>query len=267
MSVYQYEDYRHFLKEWINQKPKNGYGLMSRIAKYLSISSVSVSHIFSGDRNFSEEQAIELAEFLGLTESESDYFLLLVQRARAGSKKLEQKYDRQLGKLRLQAQDLKNRVPAHREMNESAKAQFYSNWYYSAVRLLTSLDDCRDIESISEHLHMSRSRVSEVLDFLTTHGLCIEKNGLYGMGPSRTHIDAKSPLVAAHHRNWRLKATEHFENARDDELFFTGPMTLSEDSLLEIRQELTNLLARITKMIEPSKSEVLACVNFDLFRV
>lgn len=187
-----------------------------------------------------------------------------MQLARAGSKKLEIKYERQISALKYKAQDLKARVPDQLEMNDSAKAKFYSNWYFSGVRLLTSIEGFHNIDSIAEHLRLPKSRVREVVDFLLQYGLCIKSDGQIKMGIQRTHLDAKSTLVANHHRSWRLKAIESFDSLAENELFFTGPMTTSYETMIDIRKELT---ARVTKTVEPSKSEVLACINLDLFRV
>lgn len=267
MTIFDYADYKTFMKDWISTKPKGGYGQRGRIAKFLNISSVSASQIFTGDRHFTEEQGIELAEFLGFTEVESDYFLLLIQWARAGSVKLKKQCERQMAKLKKQAQNLKARVPTHTEMDENAKGQFYSNWYFSGVRLLTSIAGYDNIDTIAEVLNLPRTRVAEVVEFLLAHGLCIEKDERLQMGPQRTHLEAKSPLVSSHHRNWRLKAIERLSNIREDEMFFSGPMSLSHETMGEVRKELADVLARITKKVEPSPSEVLACVNFDLFRL
>lgn len=266
-SLFEYQNYKEFVLDWIASRPKNGRGQLSQIAKLLNISSVSVSYIFSGDRNLSEEQALELSEFLSFTEIESDYFLLLVQYARAGSFKLEQKFLKNLERLKKQAQNLKSRVPEHKEMSENAKAHFYSNWYYSGIRLLTSIPGYQQIDEISQYLNIPKPRVREVLDFLVEYSLCVENQSKFVMGPARTHIDAQSSLVASHHRNWRLKAIENYQHIENDELSFTGPMTLSNDDLIEIRKRLIETIADVSKIVEPSKSECLSCLNIDLFRV
>lgn len=266
-SVFDYENYRHFLKDWVKSRSRNGRGQMSAIAKYLNTSTVSVSYIFNGSRNLTEEQCLDLGDYLGLNENEADYFLLLVRHARAGSHKLEQKIRQQLLQLSIEAQKVKSRVPRHHELAKAEQEKFYSNWYYSAVRLLTSIEGYQSTDAIADSLRLPRTRAREVIDFLVNCGLCAGQDGSLRMGPQRTHIDAKSALVSRHHTNWRLKAIESVDTIRDDELFFTGPMTISEQTFSEIRSELVDLIARITKMVEPSKSEILACVNFDLFRV
>jgi hypothetical protein len=51
-----------------------------------------------------------------------------------------------------------------------------------------------------------------------------------------THIEDSSPLVARHHRNWRIKAMErHPVMKPKTELAYTAPMTLAESDVLKIR--------------------------------
>lgn len=55
--------------------------------------------MLSGVSHFSFEHAVAIARFLGLTETESDYFILLVHVAKAGSTELKQHYLNQLRKI------------------------------------------------------------------------------------------------------------------------------------------------------------------------
>lgn len=267
-SIFNYQNYTKFLCDWVEMRPSRGRGQISQMARHLGISSVSMSYVMNDQRDLSEEQAVELCEFLGLSEIESEYFLALVQFERAGTKKLEKIYQKKLEEIRARGGRVKNRVPAHQELDEKAKALFYSNWYFSGIRLLTSIDGQNNIKTIAETLGLPVSRVREVVEFLLVQGLCIEDENKLQMGPRRTHVDATSSLVASHHRNWRMKALEKI-NLSDDrgELFFTGPMTLSLETFEELKMMALEFIANKAKKVDPSRSEILACLNIDLFRI
>jgi uncharacterized protein (TIGR02147 family) len=265
--VFEFSKITDFLADWIARRPKGGFGQLSKIAKHLNISSVSMSYIMHGKRALSDEQAVELCSFLGLNELESDYFLLLAQKSRAGSHKLEARIDKKLQDIRTRAEDLRNRVPDHEVLDERAQAQFYSHWLYSAIRLSTSIEQLQDVNALAEHFDISADTARRIVDFLLQYGLCVEQNHKLKMGPQRTHLPANSPLISRHHTNWRLKSIEHADQIQKDELYFTGPMTLSEKTFQEIRSLLLDTLARTTQMIEPSKSEILACMSIDLFKI
>jgi hypothetical protein len=53
----------------------------------------------------------------------------------------------------------------------------------------------------------------------------------------------------------------------DEELFYTGPMTLSVETMREIRKDLIELIDKTVRKIEPSPAEELACMNIDWFKV
>jgi uncharacterized protein (TIGR02147 family) len=266
-EIYSFTNYKKFLMTRIRQMPGNGRGELSRIAKKLQTSSVAISQIIRGDRNLTHEQALEVADHFSLGELETEYFLLLVSHERAGTHKLKRHLSAQISKLQDRAQTLKARVPSQLEMNESARNQFYSQWYYSGVRLLTSIDGQNSVPAIAKMIGLPEGKIREILEFLLRYGLCIEENGNIQMGPRMTHLEATSPLVSRHHTNWRLKGIENMENLGPDELFYTGPMTLSLSSIKKIKTTLTRMIENVAKEVAASPSEQLACLNIDWFRV
>ncbi len=266
-SLFDFDDYKKYVHEWLLKMPHGGHGQLSRIAKHLSISSVSVSHVFNGVRDLSEEQAVEIAEFFGFSELEGDYFLLLVQLERAGSFKLKARVKTQITKVLVQAQDLKSRLTQDVEMDEAAQSQFYSNWFFSGVSLATSIEGLQSLESISKYLGLSRSKVREVLDFLLIYGLVEERKDGFHIGHKHTHLSAKSLLVSRHHANWRLKALENMNELSPEEIFYTGPMTMSVETMREIRRDIVELIDNVLKKVGPSPSEEIACLNIDWFKV
>jgi uncharacterized protein (TIGR02147 family) len=267
-DLFEYQDYRLFMRDHLATRPNGGRGQLTRIAEHLNTSSVLVSYVFNGSRDFSPEQALEVAEFLGLSDIESDYFCLLVQLARAGTHKLQMKIKAQLKKLRGEAQNFKARVAQDLELTDEAKARFYSSWAYSGVRLASSVESLQSVDAIANRLQLSRAHVREVLEFLIQYGLCIQDgNGGYRMGPKRTHLETSSPLITRHHTNWRLKAIENMEDAIPEEFFYSGPMAVSKDVMAELRKDIADLVLNMVKKVGESPSEELACLNIDFFKL
>ena len=268
-SIFQNSDYKVFVRAWIEAQPKKGRGQLLKIGQLLNVSSVSVSHIFSGPRHLTSDQALEVAEFMGLAEKETEMFLLLVERDRASTVKLKNRIQRDIEVKRRLAQDLKSRLPQDAHLDEAARAIFYSQWYYSGVRILTSIDEFQSVNSIAERLSLPNNQVREVLDFLVRFGLCVESDGLFKIGPRKTHLGNDSNLVTRHHSNWRQKALENMrgKNSEPEELFYTGPMTLSQEGLAMVRKVLVETIDQVLKIVAPSPSEEFACLNIDWFKV
>ncbi|MCB0408521.1 MAG: TIGR02147 family protein [Bdellovibrionales bacterium] len=267
MKIYDYEDYKLYVNDWVMTQPKSGYGQFKKIADFIGINSVVISQIFKGDRQLSLEQACEVSRYIGLDDLEKDFFLLLVQIGRSGSHDLTKTLSRQLKEKKKTALNLKSRIK-HSQFSNEDKAEFYSQWFYSAIRLSTDIDAINSIDDISSLLGLQRETVANILTFLKNAGLVVEKNNVLNVGPQVTHVGHDSPFVYKHHSNWRLKSLQCMENVSSEkELFYTGPMALSEEAADDIRSQAVQFIERATKTASKSNSATVACLNLDWFRV
>lgn len=269
MRIYDFgNDYKRFVIERVRSLPRHGHGEFQKIARALRISSSLLSQIFRGSKDLTAEQAEALAQHLGLGELESEYFVLAVLRERAGTNGLRQRFEKRMGEIRGRADELVNRIPHSVELTEGAKAMFYSDWSYSAVRLLSAVPGHQDAGAIAEALDLPQAVVRSVLDFLLAHGLCVDDGkGGVRMGPQRTHVPSSSPLVSRHHVNWRLKAINALPQPDVTDLFFTSPMTFSVKDKETLRRLLVDCIQAVNSVVDPSPSEMLGCLNIDFFAV
>lgn len=265
MEIFNYTDYKQFVRERLKAMPKKGHGQFRKMALHLGLNSVVISQIFKGDRELTAEQAFELSEFFGLSVMERDFFILMVQLSRAGTYKLQEHYKTQMDEIKKKSQKLESRMEKYDELSEGGKAEFYSSWLYSGVRMASFLNEGQSIDDIANRLGLTNSKVIEVMEFLVRHGLCLKKEGLYSAGPARTHLEQKSPLAANHHRNWRIKSFENNQELKPDELFYTSPMVLGEEDFKRVRKILVQSIEKVTKLLGPSPCEKLACLNIDWY--
>jgi uncharacterized protein (TIGR02147 family) len=91
MSIFDYTDYKAYVKDWLASQPRKGRGILRRMAEHLKMSSTMLSHVFQGDKHLSVEAVSDLVEFMGLGEDEFEYLLLLVLYGRAGSFNLQER--------------------------------------------------------------------------------------------------------------------------------------------------------------------------------
>lgn len=266
-SLYNQTDYKKFINDWIESLPKQGFGEFRRMANSLGVSTTMVSQVFRGDKHLSLELACELCDYLGLDEDDTEYFLLLVDYARAGSHKLQKRLERQIRNRQEKAKKLENRVKNITELSSEAKAVFYSSWIYSGVRILTDLSDYNDAGAIAERLQIPRSQVQKVLEFLIQNGLVVSEKGSLRPGATRTHVGSSNHLVAKHHQNWRLLAMNKMIHSDEDAFHYTGPMTLSHEVALRVRTQLPEIVEGIVKQVIPSPGETVRCLTIDWFEI
>lgn len=265
MSIFEHDNYRIFLKNRLKNLPKSGRGLKAKLAEYLNINSTLISQIFSGNKDFTIEQAKKVTEFFGFQKLESDYFIHLVQIERAGTEDLKKYFIEKRDLLKKESLKLSKRLNIDKGLTDLERSIFYSSKFFSSVHLYTSLGKGRSLDEIMKRFNLSKIRAMEIVSFLLSAGLILEKNGLYTMEEKSTHVEKGSPFLLNHHTNWRVTAIEKAEKITDDEMMYTGNFSLSKKDFLKIREELVASLQKVIKTVQDSPAEELANLNIDFF--
>ena len=265
MKVFEFKDYKLFMKAWLKDQPKAGRGQIKKMADHLRVSTTLLSQVLRAEKHFSLETAAEITVYLELNEKEAEYFLLLVEHQRAGGFRLKNILQKKLIREQQAGTQLVNRLSQDRNLNEVEKMQFYSSWMFSAIRILSALPEMTNAKAISERLQIPLHTVNAVIQFLLEKNLCILKNNKLSYGPLRTHIGKDSPFVVKHHQNWRIKGFHAMEQRRDEDLFFTQPMALSFEAAEKIRLMLPGFIEKMNAISGPSESEVVRCLSLDWF--
>ncbi len=266
-QIFEFDDYREFMQAYFKSLPREGFGQLSRTAKVLNIQPSLLTGILNSSKNMTQEQAFDFVAHIELSPLESEYFISLVHLSRAGTARVRKYYESKLGELRAKSDLLKNRLPPKAELPEQVKAQFYSEWFYSGVRMATSIESVETSDQIAETLGLPRSTVVKVLEFLLTHGLVKLENGAYELGPQSTHVGAGELLVSRHHTNWRLKAIEAIAQRNERAIHFTSPLSIAEKDIEVVRKMLMQSLDGIFDVVDASEAEKVACLCLDWFPV
>ena len=267
VRLYNYHSYKDFINDWISSLPKGGRGKYLEIATELNAHTTLISQIFKGNRDLSMEQAFQLCDYLGLNKIETDYFLLLVSKERSGNFKLKDYYQNKIESLQNELQDMKSRIKAKKILSETDKALFYSNWFYSAIRIATSIEGIETRDQISEFINLPHKVVNQVIDFLLSVSLLFEEDGILKIGPAITHLEANSPLIARHHANWRVKAMERHPKLSESEFCFSAPLTIADKDASKVRQILKDAIEQISDIVRQSDPiDQIYCVNIDWFK-
>ncbi|MBD3240726.1 MAG: TIGR02147 family protein [Chitinivibrionales bacterium] len=130
-TVYEYMDYRAFLRDHCAERRKSMPGFSYRLlSKRAGISSSGfLSWVVNGRRNLSTRLALDIAKALKLTKSETAYFTSLVNFNQAGDTAEKNHYFDELRTLR----------PASPKSLRDEQREYYSKWYYAAIRELVAV--------------------------------------------------------------------------------------------------------------------------------
>jgi uncharacterized protein (TIGR02147 family) len=262
ISVFDYDDSLQYIKDVIESQ---GYGYKAKLSEAIQCQSAYVSRVLGGLASFSLEQSERLNHFFAHSNAESDYFLTLSMRDRAGTAELKNYFNSTLQKLKKQRLDLKNHVAVSSEISERDRHVYFSSWIYGAIYVLTSIPEFQTIEAMSKRLRIPQKKMLAALDFLTGVGLVKKENSRYILSNSGMHIGSDNTLVTRHHLNWRTKALAAVEANKPEELHYSVAISVSEKDAEIIKEKLVNVMAEIQQILEPSKEEVAKVITLDFF--
>ena len=265
MKIFEFDDYKLIIRQFIKSLPSGGRGQVKLMAEHLGVHTTLMSQVISGPKDLTLEQAHKCCSYLSLRNLEVDYFLILVQISRAGTHELKKYYSNKKQELKKEALQISKRIQVEKKLGEQERSIFYSSRLFSAVHLYCSNQSGRTLSEIIDRLKLSTNQAVDTLRFLADCGLCESRDAKYFATVLSTHVDKKSPHLIKHHSNWRIKAIQRSENLTEEELMFTGNISLSRSDFLKIREILMQTIKQISEEVAASPGEDIANLNIDLF--
>ena len=265
IHVYDFEDYKAFLRALEAQRVTVQRGFRSRLAETLGCQSAYISQILNGEAHFSLEQGLKVAGFLQLGVAETRYLLLMIEWARAGTEELKKFFLQDLRQLREQFLNLKGQLSEARAIPLESQTTYYSDWVYSAIHVLVTIPQFRTLAAISRALNLPESVAKDALLFLLSVGLIAEHKGQFAPGPTQIHLDPESPNIRQHHIGWRLAAARSLTQRDKSAVHYSTVSSLSLHDAEKFRTRFLEMIMHYVKSVGPSKEEVLYNFNLDFY--
>ena len=266
-SVFEYMDYKQYLKDYVSSQPKGGRGMKALLAQAAKCQTAYISQVFHTHAHLTPEQAQGLSKSLGHKKDETRYFQLLLQLARAGTPDLREDLNDQVEQMRKKYLEPKRKKPKDVTLTPEEQLMYFSLWEHAAVHALLSIEKLRTPDAISRHLDLPLSRVNEIFNFLVSAGLAALENGQYVLGKAQVHLDRESPLVARYHGNWRLQGLRAIDRSHQKNFHYTSVMAISEADVENLKKMLREFIQNTRPLIRNSSEEVAQCLAIDLFPV
>ncbi|MBC7743244.1 MAG: TIGR02147 family protein [Bdellovibrionaceae bacterium] len=264
-SIFEYLKYVDYLKASIQNNAAT-YGYKAQIAEASNCQRSHLSLVLKGKAHFSIEQAISLADFFELDYKSKNYFLLLVQYARAGTQKLKLFVKTQIEEHLKAQENLSQRIVDKTVLPEEKSTIVYSSWEPLAIIISLSLPNIKTSAALAGRLRIKKEQVEKILNQLKEIGLT-ENHGADWRATEKTfHVPKTSRFNSVNHSNWRQKAVQN-SFLQNEDVHYTSVCTLSKADAKKMKQMMLEFIDKSREVVAPSAEEEMFCLTCDWFQV
>lgn len=265
-TVFDFDNYKAYLSAlWGGDGARTG--VKQKAAKSMNCHTAYVSQVLNHHAHFSLEQAQKLNEFLGHSEEQAHFFLLLVQFNRAGTQELKSYFKKQIDEIRQHRRHVLSRVALEKNLTDADRLKYYERWIPLAIHVAISVPELQTREALSTYFGIPISIVQSTLDFLIGIGAAKEERGRYSVSVTNLHLGHNSPLILRHHTNWRLQAMKALDKDAPQNMHYSVVYSLSLEDAEKLRKKFIDLIEENLKVVAPSKEEAVFCNVIDFFEL
>lgn len=266
ISIFQSQNYRMYLKTWINNQEVSR-GLLSKLALKMNSQNSHLTRVLREEEHLTPDQAYEACRFMNLTDSESYYFLKLVSYERAANPNFKKQLLEELNKLKEDQENLTKRFKVDRMGQQEKEMTYYSAWYWSAIHILTEIPKFQTAKAIAVKLGLDEKEVKTCLQTLEAFNLVMRYGDSWKISSGSIHLPKSSPMLSVQHGNWRAKAVTDSQNKNTDGLHFTAIQAISLSDFDYIKQLFLKCMDDYRAIANKSPSEELICFSLDFFKL
>jgi uncharacterized protein (TIGR02147 family) len=268
VKVFFFKDYREFILHKLEEAggPK---GYRQRLSEAAHCTAAFLSQVLNSHVHLTADQAAGIAKFWRLDDEESEYFLDLVQHARASTPSLRALIEKRMDRLRNHHNSIESRVHIKGKLSPENAQRYYTSWIYSAIHVALSVPELQNIPALSARFRLSPEVVQRVLADLETMGLASNAApGVYKSTVAQIHLPSESPFAIIQHNNWRQKAIIAQSELAPSEMFsYTAVHSLARKDIDALKRLLLDYVEKSNAVVRPSPEEAVVCVLIDLFPV
>jgi uncharacterized protein (TIGR02147 family) len=249
-SVFEYIDYRRFLKDFYDDSKKTRKYFSYRFfALRAGINApILLKMVIDGKRNLSRKTIDKFIKGVGLKEKEAVFFRNLVHFNQAKSSLEKQEYYRAI-------KAMSDQVPQH--LMEDDHFDYYDKWYVSALREGICQHDYNDdweLVAKSVHPELSPDDARKAVAWLCARGLLKKrKNGGYEQTHKAitTRPEVKSMVIRNFNRTMIRLAERSLDDFPVEERYASGiTVGLTREAYDMIASEIEGFRDRVVKLVD-----------------
>lgn len=264
-SIYNYLDYRQWLKALFNKKKKESPHFSYRLlGGKVKLDPSFLAKVLSGKRDLSSKSVEAFSDYFELTQNERAYFQKLLSFSKAKEEGERQGIFDEL--LRLRETSTRTIV--------ADQYEFYSKWYYSVVRNLLQFYrfDGKDYRALGKQLSppITALQARNSIELLSKlHLIELNSDGYYELTELAVTTGAEwdSLAIRKYHQNNIQLGSEAIDRFPKDERDISGvTMNIGKDDLPRIREMVTRFREELIQYVNSSATpESVYHLNMQFF--
>lgn len=265
-NIFDYKDYRKFLQDLVTKQGPKVFTQVE-LAKAMECQAAYLSQVLKERADLTEDHGVKLCQYLRLTEAETDYFLLILRWAKAGTPALR-KY---LEEARQKSHDLHREVESrissvkNKELNEF-NLYYCSSWIPAVLHSATSCESLQTVSSLMQRFGLEKEVVEHHLQHLERFGLVKFEKGRWIFQGGSLHFSKNSSMDQNFQMSRRLHAMNSIFTRQPEDIHYSTLLSVDAPTARKIRDLLINSIENIHKKAEPAPSEEIYSVCLDFFR-
>lgn len=178
MKIYQFTDYRLYLREWLRQKKKSSAGItFYYLAENIQVQKSTFSKILNGKGSFSSDQVYLLSKQVCNTSEEQEYFSLLVELEQTSLHHRKKSLESKIQEIQKERYTTSN-VLKLRDLNfesDDFQNEYFNNPFTALVHVFLTIPKYQNnIKLISEDLNLDANEFQRVLELLVKLKLAVK---------------------------------------------------------------------------------------------
>lgn len=264
--VFDFEDYKEFLKKFINESSQRG--IIKELAEVAQVHRPYLSNVLNNKVHLLPDQLFGICNYLNLSESESAYLHLLLERSRTSNVIYKKHLTKKINAIK--EEENKKIKAIGREhllaLNDADTWAYYSHWLYPLVHIAVSIPAFQRVDTLSQLLEINYQKILQILTHLEKMGLIKRERDLWKWHQGSWHSPKGDPRAIWLHRQLRDYSYQQYQADPKVGTYFSVIQSISEEDFQSLKKSLDEWIVAFNKKAAPSKPEVPIVFCCDFFR-
>lgn len=269
MNIFTESSYQSILRRVVEErKGIDSAFTFQVIAEATRIPKSYISKVTTGKAHFSADQLFAVCEFLGFTERQVRYMMLLLEQERSTIPKRRETLLREIQTIRDQALDSREHIKAKPDsLSDQSLRDYYVDPFNQIVHICLSIPRYQnDPAKLAADLDMQVAELREVIERLENLGIVEQHAGKIRTLIKSIHLPRSSPAFKPWRNQLKILCLERLSRrARRDDYSFSVTFSATERVRDKIKSEFLDLLKRSEELVQGAKQEETYQMSFDLF--